>query len=116
MSEFDQFDIILLEPFNGSKIGDIISIPQGMYDSLIELGKGLALDCFEDNIDNTKRLVINAKNLVEENDDLWVENKKLHDKITELEDKVKSYETKKKTKTKKKVTTPRKKKATTKIQ
>lgn len=116
MSEYDEYDIILLEPWSGYNIGDIIAVNQGMYNTLIDLKKGLPLDCYEDNITDNQRLVINAKHLKEENDGLYETNRELYDKmedlddeIADLKDKIKSYETKK-TKTKKKVTAPRKKK------
>jgi hypothetical protein len=108
MSGYDEYDVIMLEPFSGCNIGDILTVNRGLYNTLLDTGKGLPLNCWEDDVDDHMRLVINAKHLEKENDELWETNHELSQKnidlseqVTELEDKIKSYEIKK---TKKKTT------------
>jgi hypothetical protein len=113
MSGYDEYDVIMLEPFSGCNIGDILTVNRGLYNTLLDTGKGLPLHCWEDDVDDHMRLVINAKHLEKENDELWESNHEVNQKnielseqVKELEDKIKTYETKTKAKkkTKKKTT------------
>lgn len=88
----EQIDILLLEPCNGGKMGDIIKVYRGMYNTLINLKKGLPVDGYEDGLDDRQRLVITIKNLeekikeyMEENAKLWEKNLKLKADLNELE-------------------------------
>jgi len=81
---YDMYDIILLEPYNGGNIGDIVTVPRGIYNTMINMKKGLPLNCYEDDLTDTQRLVINAKRLEEENEELMDANAELYKEIQEL--------------------------------
>ena len=104
-----QLEIILLQPFNGFTIGDIITVNSGIYNTLINLKKGLPLNCYDDELTDKQKLVINAKNLEEDIqkyqevvEELKDENFDLKEKNMELETKIEKLEQLKDKRTKKK--------------
>lgn len=114
---WDQFELVLLEPWCGSNIGDVVRVKAGMYDTLLNLKKAVRVEYYEDNITDRQKLVITIKNLEKDNEkqryeieDLDEEIEDLDEQVKELEAKVKANESnkprakKKVKKTKKKVT------------
>ena len=87
----EEYDIILLEPYNGSNIGDVIPVCRGIYNTLIDLKKGLPVNCLED-VTNKQKLVMNSKFLEKENTELAEQINELEDKIKILEEKIEKYE------------------------
>lgn len=88
----DEYELVILEPWGGYNIGDIVAVKAGMYDTLLNLKKAVKLDCYEDEISNKQKLVITIKNLEKENEDLEKENEKQRAKIENLRDKLEDYE------------------------
>jgi hypothetical protein len=80
----EDFEIILLEPYGGKNIGDIVTVNRGIYNTLLNLKKGLCLDCYEDDLDDRQRLVISIKHLNEEVDEYRTEIAKLYDENVRL--------------------------------
>lgn len=91
-------DVILIKEFNGSSYGDILSVNNGLYNSLINLKIGMAVNDFEDAKGNQK-IVNTAKNNAEDlehltNEYYELENKniKMSQVIEDMKKKIKRLE------------------------
>jgi len=84
----EEYEILLLEPYEGKNVGDIITVYRGVYNTLIELKKALPVD-FAEEFDEKKRLVMTVKDLNKSNNDYAEENAKLFDEINELKEEIK---------------------------
>ena len=62
------WDIILLENWSGHKAFEQISVPEGVYKTLINLGKGVPTDRFDEEENSRElNLLLQIKSLDEEN-------------------------------------------------
>jgi len=79
----EQYQVILLEPWSGNNIGDTVTVYRGMYNTLLNLKKAIAVNDYED-VNKDMKLLITARNNEIENKELLDENIKLREEIKKL--------------------------------
>lgn len=84
------YDLILLCDFGGKSYGDVMTTTQGLYNSLIDMGKAMPVNDprREGGEDNNQMLINTARNFEKENEEFLTENIKLMGQIRKLEDKL----------------------------
>ena len=88
----DTLDIVLLKPFNGGNFGDVISVNQGLYETMINLEMGISTLHFEEELSVKQNLILQCKELEKENKDFMEYNHEATCKIFNLERKVKEQQ------------------------
>jgi len=84
----EKYEIVLLEPWGGSNIGDIAVVGRGIYNTLINLKKGLPIGCYDSEATDKQKLVITIKNLEEDNKEVREYSSKLYDENEKLKKKL----------------------------
>lgn len=85
---YDEYELVLLKPWSGSNIGDIVRVSAGMYDTLLNLKKAVRVEYYEDNISDRQKLVITIKNLEKEIKELEKENEKQRYQIEDMREEI----------------------------
>lgn len=86
------WDIVLTAPYLGKKFGDMITVSEGMYNTLINLGKGVSTTYFDEELSKEANLIYQIKKLDKENKSLMEVYEKHVERIFKLEDRVEELE------------------------
>ncbi len=91
MNTVEEYEIIILQDYNGAHYGDIITVTRGLYNTLINKGMGMSVIDYQD-VKGNQRLVNTAKNCQDENDRLYKAQSELLNTIDELKERITALE------------------------
>jgi len=91
--------VVLLCEYNGATYGDIIEVTSGIYNTMLNLGRAIPLEQYEEDVENNdldqyEMMVIHSRITMEDNERLFTENINLKDRVDRLTEKVDNLEKK----------------------